>query len=38
LRGRGFDARYLGNGATVSLDDDSAKVFPTAKGNLDLFS
>jgi putative mRNA 3-end processing factor len=38
LRRRGFDARYLGNGATVSIEDDSGKIFPTAKGNLDLFS
>jgi putative mRNA 3-end processing factor len=36
LRRRGFDARYLGKGATISLDD-KGKIFPSASGNYDLF-
>lgn len=37
LRRRGYDAQYLGNGATISLDEKPTN-FPTATGNYDLFS
>lgn len=37
LRRRGYDAQYVGNGATISLEE-KRKSFPAATGNYDLFS